>query len=56
MSTVIRMPDGKIKLYCKGADTVILERMSKNQPYTSQTFQHLEVEWSILDCLTWSQR
>ncbi|KAF7362154.1 Phospholipid-transporting ATPase [Mycena venus] len=42
MSTVVRMPDGKIKIYCKGADTVILERLSKNQPYTEKTLVHLE--------------
>ncbi|EIN08690.1 aminophospholipid-transporting P-type ATPase [Punctularia strigosozonata HHB-11173 SS5] len=42
MSTVVRGPDGKIKLYCKGADTVILERLSKDQPYTEKTLQHLE--------------
>lgn len=43
MSTVVRMPSGKIKIYTKGADTVILERLSKNQPYTDKTFAHLEV-------------
>ena len=43
MSTVVRLPNGKIKLYCKGADTVILERVSKNQPYTEKTLVHLEV-------------
>jgi phospholipid-transporting ATPase len=43
MSTVVRMPNGKIKVYCKGADTVILERLSKNQPYTEKTLVHLEV-------------
>lgn len=43
MSTVVRGPDGKIKLYTKGADTVILERLSKNQPYTEATLTHLEV-------------
>lgn len=43
MSTVIRMPDGNIKIYTKGADTVILERLSKNQPYTDKTLVHLEV-------------
>ncbi len=43
MSTVVRMPNGKIKIYCKGADTVILERLSKNQPYTEKTLAHLEV-------------
>ncbi|KAF8178511.1 calcium transporting ATPase [Mycena galopus ATCC 62051] len=42
MSTVVRMPNGKIKIYCKGADTVILERLSKNQPYTEKTLVHLE--------------
>jgi phospholipid-transporting ATPase len=43
MSTIIRMPDGKVKLFTKGADTVILERLSKNQPFTEKTFIHLEV-------------
>ncbi|KAG6876279.1 hypothetical protein C0992_000210 [Termitomyces sp. T32_za158] len=42
MSTVIRAPNGKIKIYTKGADTVILERLSKNQPYTDKTLAHLE--------------
>lgn len=42
MSTVVRGPDGKIKLYCKGADTVIMARLSENQPYTEQTLIHLE--------------
>ena len=43
MSTVIRTPEGKIKLYCKGADTVILERLAKSQLYTEKTMLHLEV-------------
>jgi phospholipid-transporting ATPase len=42
MSTVIRTSDGKIKLYCKGADTVILERLSEDNPFVEQTLQHLE--------------
>ncbi|KAF9240395.1 Ca-transporting ATPase [Melanogaster broomeanus] len=42
MSTVVRAPDGKIKLYCKGADTVILERLGKNQLFTEKTLAHLE--------------
>ncbi|PCH36737.1 calcium transporting ATPase [Wolfiporia cocos MD-104 SS10] len=42
MSTVVRCPDGKIKLFCKGADTVILERLGENQPYTEKTLLHLE--------------
>lgn len=44
MSVVLRGPDGKIKLYCKGADTVILERLSKDgNPFTAPTLEHLEV-------------
>jgi phospholipid-transporting ATPase len=42
MSTILRCPDGKIRLYCKGADTVILERLAKNNPYVDLTTQHLE--------------
>ncbi|CAG8786310.1 6372_t:CDS:10, partial [Gigaspora margarita] len=42
MSTVVRGPDGKITLYCKGADTVILERLSDDNPFVEQTLQHLE--------------
>ncbi|KII95736.1 hypothetical protein PLICRDRAFT_98979 [Plicaturopsis crispa FD-325 SS-3] len=42
MSTIVRMPNGKIKLYCKGADTVILERLGGVQPYTEKTLVHLE--------------
>lgn len=43
MSAIFRCPDGKIRCYCKGADTVILERMSKsNNPYIDVTLQHLE--------------
>uniref|UniRef100_A0AAY4EPT9 Phospholipid-transporting ATPase n=1 Tax=Denticeps clupeoides TaxID=299321 RepID=A0AAY4EPT9_9TELE len=30
MSIILRFPDGKIRLYCKGADTVIYERLSPN--------------------------
>jgi phospholipid-transporting ATPase len=43
MSTVVRGPDGKIKLYCKGADNVILERLAPSQLYTEKTVTHLEV-------------
>ncbi|KAF5322350.1 hypothetical protein D9619_001712 [Psilocybe cf. subviscida] len=42
MSTVVRCPNGSIKLYTKGADTVILERLGKNQPFTETTLAHLE--------------
>lgn len=42
MSSIVRAPDGKIKLYCKGADTVILERCAAHQPYKDATLVHLE--------------
>jgi phospholipid-transporting ATPase len=42
MSLVLRGPDGKIKLYCKGADSVILERLAPNDPFEDQTLHHLE--------------
>jgi phospholipid-transporting ATPase len=42
MSTIFRCPDGKVRCYCKGADTVIVERLAKNNPTTEATLQHLE--------------
>ncbi|KAL9122281.1 MAG: hypothetical protein Q9187_001158 [Circinaria calcarea] len=42
MSTIFRCPDGKIRCYCKGADTVILERLGKDNPVIESTLQHLE--------------
>ncbi|CAO0794301.1 unnamed protein product [Mucor circinelloides] len=42
MSVVLRGPDGRVKLYCKGADTVILERLSKDNPFVEPTLEHLE--------------
>ncbi|KAI5476970.1 phospholipid-translocating ATPase [Pseudohyphozyma bogoriensis] len=43
MSSIVRGPDGKVKLYCKGADTVILERLAQdNQSFTDVTLNQLE--------------
>ncbi|KAK9457038.1 hypothetical protein V1511DRAFT_496032 [Dipodascopsis uninucleata] len=42
MSAIFRCPDGRIRLYCKGADSVILERLSPGNPYVEATMQHLE--------------
>ena len=42
MSAIFRCPDGKIRCYCKGADTVIMERLGKNNPIVEATLQHLE--------------
>ncbi|KAF9994494.1 hypothetical protein BGZ79_000747 [Entomortierella chlamydospora] len=42
MSTIVRGPDGRIKLFCKGADTVILERLGQENEFVGATMQHLE--------------
>lgn len=42
MSTIFRCPDGKVRCYCKGADTVILERLGKDNDIVEATLQHLE--------------
>ncbi|KAI5289499.1 aminophospholipid translocase, partial [Ascosphaera atra] len=42
MSTIFRCPDGTIRIYCKGADTVILERLNPDNPTVEATLQHLE--------------
>lgn len=49
MSVIVRTPNGKIKIFCKGADSVIYERLAlgpgaSNQPDTfhDATLQHLE--------------
>lgn len=42
MSAIFRCPDGKIRCYCKGADTVILERLNNDNPHIEATLQHLE--------------
>lgn len=43
MSVIVRNSKGEIKLYCKGADTVIYERLAANgQAYSEITLRHLE--------------
>lgn len=43
MSVIVRMPNGTIRLMVKGADTVIYERLAKDQqPYKEITLEHLE--------------
>ncbi|ODM20636.1 putative phospholipid-transporting ATPase [Aspergillus cristatus] len=42
MSTIFRCPDGKLRMYTKGADTVILERLHPDNPIVETTLQHLE--------------
>jgi phospholipid-transporting ATPase len=42
MSAILRYPDRSIRLFCKGADTVILERLSDDNPYVTATTRQLE--------------
>ncbi|CDK29912.1 unnamed protein product [Kuraishia capsulata CBS 1993] len=42
MSGLFRCPDGTIKLYTKGADTVILERLQDENPFVDVTLKHME--------------
>ncbi|RCI16276.1 hypothetical protein L249_2174 [Ophiocordyceps polyrhachis-furcata BCC 54312] len=42
MSAIYRCPDGKIRCYCKGADTVVLERLNDKNPHVEATLRHLE--------------
>uniref|UniRef100_A0A3B4XTU7 Phospholipid-transporting ATPase n=1 Tax=Seriola lalandi dorsalis TaxID=1841481 RepID=A0A3B4XTU7_SERLL len=42
MSVIVRSPEGRIRLYCKGADTVLLERLHPcNQELMNITSDHL---------------
>lgn len=43
MSVVTRTKEGKLFIYIKGADTMILERLAEEQLYLESTLQHLEV-------------
>jgi phospholipid-translocating ATPase len=45
MSAIIRMPDGRIKLFCKGADSMIYSRLlpKQQQELRKTTAEHLEM-------------
>ncbi|CAK5038298.1 unnamed protein product [Meloidogyne enterolobii] len=45
MSVLVRTPNNQIRLYCKGADTMIMERLSEkdtSQLLRQATLQHLD--------------
>ncbi|XP_073469514.1 phospholipid-transporting ATPase IB isoform X2 [Aquarana catesbeiana] len=42
MSVIVRTSSGHLRLYCKGADNVIFERLSRESQYMEQTLNHLE--------------
>ena len=41
MSVILKCPDGKIRLYCKGADSIVRERVSLNKDMICFTDEHL---------------
>lgn len=41
MSVIIRTPNNEIKLYCKGADNVIMSRLEPDDENVELTNQHL---------------
>lgn len=41
MSVILKCPDNKIRLYCKGADTIVSQRISLNLDMISITDDHL---------------
>ncbi|KAM8962280.1 LOW QUALITY PROTEIN: phospholipid-transporting ATPase IC [Pelodytes ibericus] len=43
MSVIVREPEGKLKLYCKGADTVIYERLHSRNPIQKETQEALDI-------------
>jgi phospholipid-transporting ATPase len=45
MSTIVRGPDGRIRIFTKGADTVIYERLAQSSEVSDVTLVHLEVSW-----------
>ena len=45
MSAIVRMPDGRIMLFCKGADSIIYSRLRKGEQHELRkvTAEHLEM-------------
>jgi magnesium-transporting ATPase (P-type) len=41
MSVVLKFPDGKIRIYCKGADSVITSKLNKSTKFLSITDKYL---------------
>ncbi|KAK2818840.1 hypothetical protein Q5P01_024401 [Channa striata] len=42
MSIILKFPNGRIRLYCKGADTVIYERLAPNSKHKESTQEALD--------------
>jgi phospholipid-transporting ATPase len=50
MLTIVCISEGKIKLCCKGIDTVILKRLALSQLYTEKTLLYLKVFFVLFPC------
>lgn len=51
MSVLVRNPEGRIRLYCKGADIMLFERLHPcNQELMSITSDHLNVSCAATWC------
>jgi len=42
MSVVVRMPDKSLRLFLKGADSIVAKRLAPNQPVFDTTLLHLQ--------------
>ena len=43
MSIILKTPDNKIKLYCKGADSIIIPLLKNGCPHLEETTKNLEM-------------
>jgi magnesium-transporting ATPase (P-type) len=51
MSVILRGPNGKIRLYCKGADSIVYDHLqSGNDDMKNKTQEHLNVSESFIYC------
>ena len=51
MSSVVRGPDRRMRLFCKGAEMGTLERLAKDRPYDERTLPRLQVHLPPSPCL-----
>lgn len=55
MSVILRGPNGKIRLYCKGADSIVYDHLqSGNDDIKNKTQEHLNVKQLLNDVVLFS--
>lgn len=42
MTVIVRTEQGRIKVLCKGADSIIIPRLNHTTPFTKQTIHYLD--------------